>query len=269
MYTTPAPVTAGSFPSLGFDPTYDGTNATMSQPVYIPNDVIIPTLDDAPDGSDENGGPAGNDGYTPGEWTITDLAFLDAIGQHWDFFMNSNNWTTVTTNPADGTCDPDGYNAYLDILKNHFPANHTADHVQMGSDFQGNTTCFQYAPDQPQCCDCTLCPTTDCNTEISTVENLVAGISNNGRPHLTRFRYPYGWPLQSLGAGLADVQPKVAKFAVQVAWHFLTDDADNSPCACQETSGTTCTCVDESKGNMCSMDTTSYDNVNGWTTTIS
>jgi hypothetical protein len=66
-----------------------------------------------------------------------------------------------------------------------------------------------------------------------------------------------------MGAGLADVQPKVAKFAVQVGWHFLTNDADNQPCGCQETSGTKCTCVDESKGNVCSTDQTPgpYDNV--------
>ena len=137
----------------------------------------------------------------------------------------------------------------------------------MGADFQGNTTCFQYSPTQPQCCDCTLCPTTDCTTELNSVETLIAGISNMGRPHTTRFRYPYGYPLQNNenATALADVAPKVAKFAVQVAWNFLTDDADNSPCACQETSGTTCTCIDESKGDVCSTDTTSspgpYDSV--------
>ena len=181
--------------------------------------------------------------------------------------MNDNNWVTVTTNPADGTCDPDGYNAYVDILTNHFPANHTADHVQMGGDFQGNTDCFQYSPTQPQCCDCTLCPTTDCTTEISSVETLIAGISNNGRPHSHASAIPMATPAEQPepSRALADVQPKVAKFAVQVGWNFLTDDADNTPCACQETSGTTCTCIDESKGDVCSTDTTStpgpYDNV--------
>ena len=142
MYTTPATVPARFVSGVGFDSTYD-LGATQNQPVYIPNDVIIPTLDDAPDGADPNTGPAGNDGYTPGEWTITDLAFLDSIGHELDFFMNDNNWVTVTTNPADGTCDPDGYDAYVDILTNHFPANHTADHAQMGCNFQGATTCFQ------------------------------------------------------------------------------------------------------------------------------
>lgn len=265
MYTSPAPAPGpGSFPGIGFDSTYD-QGSTQNQPVYIPNDVIIPTLDDAPDGEDDNTGPAGNDGYTPGEWTMSDLAFLDSIGEHWDFFMNNNNWVTVTANPADGTCDPDGYNAYVDILKNHFPANHTADHVQMGFNFQAAPTCFQWTPTQAQCCDCDLCPTTDCSAEIASVETLVAAISNNGRSHLTRFRYPYGYPLQSQGTGLAEVQPKVAKFAVEVGWNFLTDDANNSPCGCQETSGTTCTCIDESSGGVCSTDTTGspgpYDNV--------
>jgi hypothetical protein len=274
MYTSRAPAPGpGSFPGVGFDPTYD-LGANQNQPVYIPNDVVIPTLDDAPDGADANTGPAGNDGYTPGNWTITDLYFLDSIGFRMDFFLNDNNWAIVTTNPADATCDPDGYDAYVDILKNHFPANHTADHVQMGgnNDLEA-ASCFLYAPTQAQCCDCALCappnvPTAvDCTDELTSVENLVAGISNNGRTHLTRYRYPYGYPVQDNEdpTAEADVQPKVAKFAVQVGWHFLTDDADNSPCACQQMSGTTCTCIDESKGDVCSTDETStpgpYDNV--------
>ncbi len=272
-YTNPATVpTPGdfdggtyAFPNIGFDPTYD-LGATANQPVYIPNDVIIPTLDDAPDGADTNGGPGSNDGYTPGEWTITDLAFLDSIGEHWDFFLNSNNWAPVTANPGDGTCDADGYNAYVDILKNHFPANHTQDHVQMGGDFQGDTACTIAGGTESACCDCDLCKNVDCTAQLASIETLVAAISNNGRPHLTRFRYPYGYPMESppVFSELAVVQPKVAKFAVSVGWHFLTDDADNSPCGCQETSGTTCTCIDEEKGGVCSDDVAPlgpYDNV--------
>ena len=110
--TSPAPTPGpGSFPGVGFDPTYD-LGATQNQPVYIPKDVIIPTLDDAPDGSDVSTGPAGsnpNDGYTPGEWTITDLAFLDSIGFKMDFFMNDNNWVTVTTNWRTARAIPTGY----------------------------------------------------------------------------------------------------------------------------------------------------------------
>ena len=204
------------------DSTYD-LGATQNQPVYIPNDVIIPTLDDAPDGADANMGPTGNDGYTPGEWTITDLAFLDAVGQHFDIFMNSDNWATVTTNPADGTCDADGYDAYVQSTfssKNHFPANH----IQRTTPRWAGTswepaTCFQYAPTQPQCCDCSLCPTTDCATELSSLEALVAGISNNGRTHLTRFRYPYGYPVQgAMGerSHSPTCSPRWRKFAVQV-----------------------------------------------------
>ena len=284
MYTTPATVPTPAefdggvyaYPNLGFDPTYDlsGAGGTANQPVYIPSDVLIPTLDDAPDGADPNGGPAMNDGFTPGEWTISDLAFLDAIGEHWDFFLNDNNWTTVTPDPSDNTCDPDGYDAYVDILKNHFIAIHTADHVYMGNDppaSAGVTMCDMYSPTQPQCCDCDLCSTAgdggtpiDCTAEIASIENLAAAISNNGRPHLTRFRYPYGYPLISPPdlTALAKVQPKVAKYAVSIGWHFLTDDADDQPCGCQETSGTTCTCVDEEKGGVCSTnDPSNLDNV--------
>ena len=262
MYTTPATVTPGSmtdFPSIGFSSTYD-LGAGSSQPVYIPNDVIIPTIDDVPDSVDTTGGTVMNDGYPPGNWTRTDLAFLDSINFKMDFFMNDNNWTVVTSDPmGDAGCDPNGYAAYVDILKNHFPANHTADHSMMGNipswEMGDAGSCFPYTPTQAQCCDCTLCPSTDCTTEIQSVETLVAAISNNGRPHLTRFRMPYGIPVEPpTMANLTSVQAKVAKFAVWAGWHFLTHDADNSPCGCADPTASTCTCVDESKGAVCCSD---------------
>ena len=58
-YTTPRDGRGpGSFPGVGFDSTYD-LGATQNQPIYIPNDVIIPTLDDAPDGADDEHGAGG------------------------------------------------------------------------------------------------------------------------------------------------------------------------------------------------------------------
>jgi hypothetical protein len=261
MYTTPATVTPGSmtdFPSVGFSATYD-LGAMYNQPIYIPNDVVIPTIDDVPDGADSTTGTIGNDGYTPGNWTRTDLAFLDSIHFQMDFFMNDNNWVTVTSDPTSSSNDPNGYSAYVDIIKNHFPANHTADHSMMGnvpSWLMGDAgSCFPYTPTQAQCCDCPLCPTTDCTTEIQSIDTLAAAISNNGRPHLTRFRMPYGVPVEPPALpNSTSVQAKVAKFAVWAGWHFLTHDADNTPCGCSDPDASTCTCVDESKGNICCSD---------------
>jgi peptidoglycan/xylan/chitin deacetylase (PgdA/CDA1 family) len=60
-------------------------------------------------------------------------------------------------------------------------------------------------------------------------------MSNGGRPHLTRFRPPYGEPYQVMGPGLADVEAVVAKYAVWVGWNILTSDADGDPGAATST----------------------------------
>ncbi len=106
------PVAVGSepFPGVGFE----GAN-----PAYIPKDVVIPTLDDVPDGPD-----TGTDGYQPGNFTKTDLAWLDANNYHWDFFINGDNWDGPLTGDR-STDDPDGHADILDILAKHYPANHT------------------------------------------------------------------------------------------------------------------------------------------------
>ena len=238
---TPAPLS--SFPGIGFDMAYDGP--TFSTPTYIPKDVIIPTLDDVTDGPDPVTTPP--DGYSNGEWTKTILQFLDANNMHWDFFMNTNNWDgPITGDPTKD--DPDGYNNFVDILSKHYPANHTVHHIHMG---------YNVAPDPmsgvPQGCDGAL-TTVTCDAEMSGVEAVVSKISAKGRPHLTRFRPPYGEPYQfNMPGNLADVEPAVAKYAVWVGWNFLTNDATNTPCSC----------VDEGAGQACSTDTQGYDCTSG------
>jgi peptidoglycan/xylan/chitin deacetylase (PgdA/CDA1 family) len=238
---TPAPL--GSFPGIGFDMTYDGPN--FSTPTYIPNDVIIPTLDDVTDGPDPVSSPP--DGYSNGEWTKTILQFLDANNMHWDFFMNTNNWDgPITGDPTKD--DPDGYNNFVDILAKHYPANHTVHHIHMG---------YNVAPDPmsgiPQGCDGAL-TTVTCDAELSGVETVIDTISAKGRPHMTRFRPPYGEPYQfNMPGNLADVEPVVAKYAVWVGWNFLTNDATNDPCSC----------VDEGAGQACSTDTQGYNCTSG------
>jgi hypothetical protein len=257
MMTGPAPVAAGSFQQLGWDPMYDpGTNNT--QPIYIPNDVIIPTLDDVPDGSDTT-----FDGYTPGNWTKTDLAWLDAQGMHWDLFMNTNNWAQIFADPTNANSDPDAYNSFVDILKNHNPANHTVDHIYIGDNggsTAGNTT-------MPGCCDCTNYPSNTCKSELDGVESMVAQISNNGRPHLTRMRQPFGYPLEpgsgASAAAMTDAQNLIKTYAVSIGWHLLTHDADNSPCGCTNTAMSCTTCPDEANGGMCCSDTVGCANPNG------
>jgi hypothetical protein len=247
MMTAPAPIAAGSFQQLGWDPKYDpGVN--NEKPIYIPSDVIIPTLDDVPDGSDPM-----YDGYGPGLWTKTDLAWLDGNAMHWDFFVNTNNWSQVFADPTTMNADPDAYDAFVDILKNHHPGNHTVDHCQIGdngSSSPGNAI--------PGCCDCPNYPSNTCAGELDGVESMVASISNSGRTHLTRMRMPYGYPLApgsgASAAAVKDAQLVIRTRAVSIGWHFATNDADNSPCGCSN-SAAPCSCPDESKGGVCCSDT--------------
>jgi peptidoglycan/xylan/chitin deacetylase (PgdA/CDA1 family) len=85
----------------------------------------------------------------------------------------------------------------------------------------------------PQGCTDTSKPS--CTDEITGVEDVVNRRSNGGRPHLTRFRAPYGEPFQASGTGLAQVQAAVAKYAVEVGWQMDSgdsscDDALGKPC---------------------------------------
>ncbi len=237
--TTPAPL--DMYPGISFDPMYDGPD--FLTPSYIPTDVIIPTLDDVTDGPD-----IGTDGYGPGNWTKSNLAFLDANNMHWDVFANTNNWDgPIVGDPT--MDDPDGYNNFIDMLTKHNVSDHTVHHTWMGSSL--NDT-MPLDPTMPQCCDCTDFPTVTCDSEVSGVETVLAKMSNGGKARCTRFRPPYGWPYETAGQqGLADVEPIVAKYGVYVGWNFQTHDADNSPCSC----------IDETAGQACSTDTENYNTV--------
>jgi peptidoglycan/xylan/chitin deacetylase (PgdA/CDA1 family) len=186
---TPAPI--GMYPDTGFDP----------QPSYIPNDVIIPTFDDVPDGANSPVDPV----YGKGDWTRSDVDYFKTIDMHVDMFINTNNWC------GDVSMDADCSGVIVDILKDHNAANHTMRHVHIG---------IAGTPDDPGCADAA-----SCELELAGVETLVSTLSKSGIPHLTRFRAPYGEPFQTMGTGIAMAQSVVAKYAVQVGWNLDSGDS--------------------------------------------
>jgi peptidoglycan/xylan/chitin deacetylase (PgdA/CDA1 family) len=184
--TTAAPV--DTYPGTGFD----------SRPTFIPNNVIIPTLDDVPDGT--NTGMA----KMPGHWATADLQYLDLNRMHWDFFINTDNACgDITAASPDMQCIA----AVQDILSLHNPANHTVHHWHLGT--PGAMGCGDAA-----CVD----------SEITGVETEINTLSNGDRPHLTRFRAPFGEPYQA-GTFVQWVQPEVAKYAVSVGWNLDSTDS--------------------------------------------
>jgi peptidoglycan/xylan/chitin deacetylase (PgdA/CDA1 family) len=188
-FGTATPV--GPYPDTGFD----------AQPAYIPNDVIIPTFDDGPDGENAPPDPV----YGVGSWTATDLTFFAMNNMHVDFFVNTNNWCGDIT--QDGACTA----ALTNILTSHNAANHTVHHIHMGI---AGTMSDPGCPDAPSC-----------EVEIVGVETEVNNLSRGGISHLTRFRAPFGEPFQALGPGLAMAQTLVAKYAVQVGWNLDSGDS--------------------------------------------
>jgi hypothetical protein len=233
----PVDPTTEAFPSVGFEGT---------SPAYIPMNVVIPTLDDVPDGPD-----TGTDGYQPGNWTKTDLAWLDANNYHWDLFINGDNWDGPLT--GDATMDdPDGHNDIIDILQKHYPANHTIYHTAVGTKTANDVSnsCI------PACCDCapvasnctkTQCTTADpstgrgqcnedcvgiedtCESELQGVEAMINKFSNGGTPHLTRFRPPYGLGYAPYGTAAPTSQKAIAKYAVAIGWNVDSTDANQNP----------------------------------------
>jgi peptidoglycan/xylan/chitin deacetylase (PgdA/CDA1 family) len=220
---TPVPIDPS--PNTGFD----------AQPAFIPNDVIILTLDDGPDSADTPPDPL----FGAGAWTKADLQYLDANAIHLDFFMNTDNWCGDLSLPsADPACNA----AIADILTLHNPGNHTVHHIHMGANIAPDTS---FNPPLPQSCD-GASSQDSCDAEITGVESITSALSNGGRPHLTRFRPPYGEPFLVSGPGLADVSAVVAKHAVWVGWNvdsgdsvFNTTNCAMSPCPTgQQVAGT-------------------------------
>lgn len=201
------------FPNTGFD----------DKPAFIPNDVIIPTLDDAPDGADPS-----SDAYAPGSWTRSILSYFAANDLHWDFFMNTDNWCgpVLGSSADDPECDRD----FIEILRHHNAGSHTVHHVHMGSDIPPDADHVVQSCDGPSSMN-------TCDSELAGVETVVNRLSNGGTPHLTRFRPPFGEPFQGGGPGLSTVQAVVAKYAVVVGWNLDSGDSSyhgrscaKSPC---------------------------------------
>jgi peptidoglycan/xylan/chitin deacetylase (PgdA/CDA1 family) len=185
------PADPGMTPQTTFDP----------QPTYVPQDVIVLTLDDGPDGV----GCAGQ------SCTVLDNQFFMQNGIKADFFINTNNRCTVA--PMFGCY------AYAQDLVDagQYIANHTVHHYHLapgGGSGDGIMHCSDEA-----CVD----------AEISGVEQTVSMLTNGATPHLTRFRAPFGEPYQSGSASdQALVEPVVARYAVEINWNFDSLDSNGT-----------------------------------------
>ncbi|HEX3697211.1 MAG TPA: hypothetical protein VH374_17680 [Polyangia bacterium] len=200
-----APAAIGTFASIGFEVT----------PTYIPNNVIVPTFDDVPDRPYT---AADGDKFTnfgAGDWTRQLLQFADANNLHFDFFINSNNFCDVANTP--------GCKAVLEgLLKTQNVANHSIHHTHMGGDQPYSPTVISDSS-----CGFGAGAMINCEQEVMGVESVVALLSNGGRPHLTRFRAPYGEPFQAGAPRLAEMSALVAKYAVHIGWHMDSDDSNH------------------------------------------
>jgi peptidoglycan/xylan/chitin deacetylase (PgdA/CDA1 family) len=212
----------GTFASIG-DPG-------EIQPGYIPNNMIIPTFDDAPDGAiaekNEDGTPNNDFAmYGGGKWTRKIVEFFDANNLHGDFFLNTNNWCNeVNSNPE---CLTD----IQKILKTQNPGNHTVHHIWMEA--KGHPT-LGVDPNDLSSNGCGVAGAMfpSCEDELKGVEDIVNVLSNMARPHLTRFRAPYGWPFFNGGiptGGVVEAKKVIAKFAVHVGWHMDSRDSIDPP----------------------------------------
>jgi peptidoglycan/xylan/chitin deacetylase (PgdA/CDA1 family) len=198
------PAAPGRFVQLGFEP----------QPAYIPDDVIVPTLDDVPDRPYTSADGALFTDYGAGNWTARILDWLDANHLHFDFFINTSDFCDVAN---DAGCAA----AVARILTTQNPGNHTVHHVHLGSDaFDAKD------PYNSGCRALGLGAHLVCEDEITGVESAVQIISNGGIAHFTRFRAPYGEPFQKGGAAVPEIEEVVAGFAVHVGWAIESGDAD-------------------------------------------
>jgi hypothetical protein len=115
----------------------------------------------------------------------------------------------------------------MDILMLHNPGNHTVRHAHLaGNPGNGDPYCSNAS-----CVD----------MELNGVESYISMLSNGARPHLTRFRAPFGEPYE---AGTSTyVQPEVAKYAVSVGWNLdSTDSLWDNGTMCTDMNGTLAPC---------------------------
>jgi peptidoglycan/xylan/chitin deacetylase (PgdA/CDA1 family) len=173
------------------------------QPGYIPNNMIILTFDDGPDGS---GCPGLGDSMS---CTILDNEFLMSKGIKADFFLNTNNRCTVA--PMFGCYSY----AQQIIMSGQYIANHTVHHYHLapgGGMGDGIMHCSDAA-----CVE----------SEITGVEGTVSMLTNGATTNLTRFRAPFGEPYQTGSASdQMLVEPVVAKYAVEINWNFDSQDSN-------------------------------------------
>jgi len=190
-------VDPGMYPETTFD----------SQPPYIPNNMIILTLDDGPDGS----GCVGEADAGSESCTVLDDQLLNQNGIRADFFINTDNRCAVAMQT--------GCWSYVQQLfaHGHYVANHTVNHAHLapgGSSTDGITHCTAAA-----CID----------AQLAGVEQTVGTLTSGTTPHLTRFRAPFGEPYQGgSAADLALVEPIVANYAVEVNWNFDSTDSNGT-----------------------------------------
>jgi peptidoglycan/xylan/chitin deacetylase (PgdA/CDA1 family) len=169
-----------------------------TQPSYIPSNVIVITLDDVPG----TNAPAG----TP-DVTGADLQFLKSMNLKVDFFINTMNYGGPTA----------------DILQmftdGHYLGNHTVNHYHLGHD-------PNVPPDgTPACNDDPTCIENDVSQNETAINSIIGG----SKPHLTRFRAPFGEPYQAgSAADQAAVEPIVAKYAVAFNWNFDSQDSNGT-----------------------------------------
>ncbi len=174
------------------------------QPAYIPNNVIVLTFDDVP-GTNVGTGPAAPD------VTGADLQFLKSKNIHVDFFINTMNYGGPTADIVQMQTD------------GHYLGNHTIDHKHLGQPDPMDT--IPACKSDPTCVE----------NEVSGNETAINKILGGSKPHLTRFRAPFGEPYQGMYVGgdgfntQADynaVSAIVAKYAVAFGWNF--DSADSN-----------------------------------------
>ena len=164
------PMTPGAFPQTTFE----------SQPSYIPNNVIVLTLDDVPDST----------------WTAADLTWLKANNLKIDFFANTENWGGPLSDLQEILAD------------GHHLGNHTVHHHHLapGGGMDGIA----------HCTDATCVEDEIVGVE-QTVSMLTSGATPHLTRFRAPFGEPYQ---AGSASDQALVEPVVAKYGVAINWNF-------------------------------------------------